>query len=210
MASRRSIILPALVACCFAGILAAGCEKTSEPEQGVAAPAKPADVLVFPSELRVSDDSVNEFVSRAMRVCGEGEYEPFRLLWSVKEDTLSRGDFEQGWQAVVKIQIRALQPVFLAADAEGSAMTGETIYVVLANVELDPAHRAGQNEPHREVALKVVKENGEWRLAKAAANIRKWIIERVANQSAEKESSPAATTGGERDTPKTETSGGAP
>ena len=47
--------------------------------------------------------------------------------------------------------------------------------MVLATVELDPAHPAGQREPKRDVALLLVDERGEWRLARPTKNMRDWI-----------------------------------
>jgi|GEM_PF-1409725 len=152
-------------------------DATPLPEKGA---SKSSDILIFPVEMRIKDDSANRFLARAMAVCAEGRYEPFRLLWSVKETPLSRGDFQKGWQAVERIQIRAFQEVFLAKGGGEDPPEGETVYVVLADVHLDPNQRAGKREPDREVALMLVREKGEWRLAKTPAKMRKWIKDRVA------------------------------
>jgi len=140
---------------------------------------KPTDLLVFPSELYAEDASVNAFVIRAMTDCASGDYEKFRLLWSAREEPLPRNEYEQGWQAVQKITIRALEKVILAEDPARGRDESETVYVILADVSLDPTHRAGQREPHREVAMMLVRETDEWRLSRAPKRMRAWIKERV-------------------------------
>ncbi len=137
-------------------------------------------LLVFPDSLYVEDASVNAFVRRAMDVCGRGEYEAFRLLWSTREDPLTRADFETGWQAVQEIRIRALEHVLLAADNSADAAAEKRpAYAVFAEVQLDPNLPAGQREPHREVVLMVVREREEWRLGHAPKSVRTWLKERI-------------------------------
>ena len=153
-------------------------------------PAKPVDVLVFPSALRVSDEAVNAFVERAMAACSTGNYDEFRRLWSAQRDPLPRGEFEQGWQAVKTIRVRALQKIILgqAADSEtesapeaGSDQEG---YVLLADLSLDPKHPAGQDQPKREAALLIVRERDEWCLTKAPKQVRDWVKAHFVSESA--------------------------
>lgn len=146
---------------------------------------KPADLLVFPSALKTEDVSVNAFVKRAMMDCAGGDYDVFRLLWSAREDPLPRGEYEQGWQAAREIRIRALENVILSADPTRGRDEDETVYVILANVSLDPTHRAGQREANREVVLMLVREHDTWRLARAPKKMRTWIKERVDGDSQE-------------------------
>ncbi len=138
---------------------------------------KRKELLVFPDEVRVEDASVNDFLERAMEDCASGDYDKFRLLWSARQEPLPRDEFEQGWQAVRQIRIRALQRVMLAPDPDHELDQGETVYAFLADVALDPMHRAGQREPNREVVLMVIREHEQWRLARAPKPMRTWIKE---------------------------------
>lgn len=142
--------------------------------QDVAARRRP-DLLRFPADLHMADASVNAFVKEAMLHCASGDYDRFRLLWSAKEEPLPRGDYEQGWQAVQKIAVRALRKVMLAADAKHRGDPSRKVYVLLAEVALDPTHRAGAREPIREVVLMIVREQGAWRLAHPPKAMRAWI-----------------------------------
>lgn len=202
-------------------------ERSELPQAG-SAPKKQSDVLIFPGALHVADDSVNEFVARAMSICGQGEYEPFRLLWSVRESPLTRGQFDEGWQAVQHIEIKALREARLVlppgadlsldapsgapmaaaltnqpagrptekagappdsnGDSAGEPNTarngenaeeGETVYLVLAEVSLDPQHPAAKQNPTRELALMLVRERDQWRLASPPKPLRDWIRETV-------------------------------
>ena len=138
---------------------------------------RPADLLVFPDALRVADPSVNAFVERAMTSCGSGDYDSFRLLWSVREDPLPRGEYEQGWKAVQRIHIRALEEMALAPNLKLGRDDYETSYIILASILLDPSLRAGQQEPNREVVLQLVREQDAWRLARASKAMRLWVKE---------------------------------
>ena len=159
--------------------LTGGCEreKVVEPRSKpvTVAPVARADILEFSDELGVEDESVNNFVRRAMTDCASGDYERFRMLWSAKVDPLPADEYEQGWQAVTRIEIRALQKVLLAAEASEEAPQGGTAYAVLADVSLDPTHPAGKDKPLREVVLLVVSEQDGWRLANPPQAMKRWI-----------------------------------
>ena len=159
-------------------------EKTSaSAPSSAAASSKPPDLLEFPEELRVEDSTVNEFVTKAMTTCAAGDYETFRLLWSVRADPLPREEFEQGWHAVQTIKVRALEKVMLDADANAGRTEPETVYALLTEVTLDPAQKAGQKEPQRHVVLMLAREHEQWRLAQAPKPMRDWVKNKLAPNS---------------------------
>ena len=182
---------------------------TSEPER------KP-ERLVFPDELRVADASVNEFVDRAMRTIAQGEYEPFRALWSVRNDPPSSADFDKGWQAVRSIRVVALEKVMIAteSDRQAPASTGEApsgaaspieisrapdaehSYALLAEIDLDPKNPATRDEPTREVVLVMIREQGEWRMVRAPKALRNWLLERAGKSPGRTETPSPSHTGG--------------
>ena len=167
---------------CVACMIEAPACRRSQPENSSSAAApsasvssKKPDLLVFPDALRVADASVNDFVTRAMTTCAKGDYEPFRLLWSAREEPLPRGEYEEGWHAVQTITVRALEKVMLAPNAKANRPEGETVYALLVDVSLDPTHKAGQKKPQRHVVMMLAPESGEWRLARAPTAMRAWI-----------------------------------
>lgn len=138
-----------------------------------------ATAMIFPVELYVDDESVNTFVNRAMTVIANGEYEPFRLLWSVREEPLPQDEFEKGWQAVQEIRVRALQRLKVVDNQDPDAAGLRTAYGVCVDVVLDPAEDAGQTEPRRQVVLMVVREHEGWRLARAPQKVRRWMTDKL-------------------------------
>jgi len=173
----------AVIVCVAVALALGGCRedaKSPEASAGQATKTHP-NPLIFSEEHRADDETVNAFVTHAMTVCASGDYDDFRLLWSVREDPLPRQEFERGWQAVKSIRIRDLQRVIVAPSdpADDEAIDGASdAYAILANVQLDPDHPAGQRQPDRQVVLLIRREGDRWRLARAPKSVRTWILKR--------------------------------
>lgn len=135
--------------------------------------------LAFPDELRVTDKAVNDFLDHAMRLGASGNYDEFRLLWSARDEPLSRAEYDEGWQAVRTIRIRALERVQLASGDGPAPPTVDPVYAAYAEVELDPTQKAGKREARRKVICMLVQEHGEWRLARAPKPLREWLRTKV-------------------------------
>lgn len=156
----------ALVAALWACAGGLACEKPAPVEK---IPTPEPELIVFPPHLRVDDPAVNDFVEHTMRTCVSGDYDAFRLLWSVKSEPMGRRDFERGWQAVRQIRVDALVPFRNGAD-------GPLRYYIEASVELDPA----ADPPTRNVQLVAVSEDSQWRLAKPSKTQLDKIAQAVA------------------------------
>ncbi len=187
----RKVILTGL----FVVLITPACRR-DEPEKtsaaassSDAAKSKQPNLLVFPDEIRVADSTVNEFVTKAMTTCGAGQYEAFRLLWSARETPLPREEFEQGWQAVQNIQVRALEMVMLDADSSAGRTEPESVYTLLIEVALDPAQKVGQKAPQRLVVLMLTREHEQWRLATAPKPMREWVKKKIVEASLDSASS---------------------
>ncbi len=133
--------------------------------------------LVFPPSLRVADETVNEFVTGAMAACAGGDYDLFRSLWVAREDPLPRDEFERGWRAVQRVQIKALERVSLGSD--GTEAKPQPAYTILAEVTFDPDLSGIQQEPQRQTILMIVREHDEWRLARAPKAMKSWLADKV-------------------------------
>ena len=172
---------------------ASGCRE--EENAPATPPSKPATEsateLIFPDSLRVADESVSIFVRTALGQCANGNYEAFRGLWSARQDPISRAEFEEGWQAVHRIEVRGLQKVLLAGDQDAAA--SEPVYVLLVEVALDPAAKAGKRAPLREIVMMLVREHDQWRLANAPKTMRDWIKQQNAAPANNSTGAPSAT-----------------
>jgi len=162
---------------------------TPAVNEPIAAPAPPAQRVVFPDSLRTDDAGVNRFISDALDICARGDYDAFRILWSARQDPISHEEFEQGWEAVRLIQVRAIEKVVLpdreatttSSDSTGGqgvvegTLAPDVSIVVFIEVSLDPEHPAGRRQPEREVVLLMVQENNGWRFGRAPKELRAWI-----------------------------------
>jgi hypothetical protein len=68
-------------------------------------------------------------------------------------------------------------PTPTAPDSERAEQDeeAETVYLVLAEVRFDPEHPAGEQQANREVALMLVQERGQWRIANPPKVMREWL-----------------------------------
>ena len=151
---HRLALWPTLHA--LAALMAAvsGCERADEGKQPRTRTEEPEpQVLIFPSELHADDESVNDFICQVIDVCASGDYDAFRLLWSIREDPFPQDQFERAWQSVQRVTVTGLRRVQRSADRS-------TLYAVRAVVELDPDVR----EPRRDVTILLIEENGQWRM----------------------------------------------
>ncbi len=174
--SLRRFLIPLL--CCVPVTGGCRCDQSATPvSEEPPDPIEHAeDFLVFPDELRVEDESVNAFVHKVMHTCASGAYDAFRLLWSAREEPLPRDEFQQGWQAVKGIRIRALKKLKLAGEpASGPAGTEQVVYAIDALVEFEPTYQARRLQEDREVIMMFIREHHAWRLARAPKAVRTWI-----------------------------------
>lgn len=131
----------------------------------------------LPHELRLDNDSANEFVELAMNAVSAGDYDPFRLLWSVKDEPVSRDDFEQRWTGLTQVRVRKLRPIILK-NADG-VPTGDETYAILVDFSSDPAVVSRRREPLRDIVWLVVNEQGQWRLAKPPKKVKLWLRKEI-------------------------------
>ena len=145
-------------------VLAGGCERQPASAKRAPAPVAASALLDFPAALQCDNPEVNQFVRQMVDTCAGGDYEKFRLLWSVREQPFSRQDFERGWKSLKHVQVVALQRM--------KTREGQPLYSLHARVELDPS----MPEPEREVVMLIVQENAQWRLARAPAHHRNKVL----------------------------------
>lgn len=167
-----------LLSLCACLVLVSGCrsdKEKGETEDLASTSSDDGAELIFPEALRVGDESVNQFVRAALTQAATGDYEAFRSLWSAKREPISRKEFEEGWNAVRRVEVRGLQKVLLEIEPKSDP---ETVYALRVEVSLDPQARPGQRAPLREVVLMLVWEHEQWKLAPAPKDMRAWIKQR--------------------------------
>ncbi len=147
-----------------------GCrrEEAGENSGPVSLPPEP-QLLEFPADLRVDDETVNAFIVEVIETCASGDYEAFRLLWCANDDPFPREQFHRAWQSVRQVKLLGLKAV-------RDAGSGEIGYAAWALVKLDPEVR----EPERDVKILVKKENGKWRLTRPRTSLPEDLFEPTA------------------------------
>jgi len=145
--------------------ITAGCEPGDESEPG-AAIVEERQILDFPTELHADDQSVNAFVREVIETCASGDYEAFRLLWSIRDDPFPRDQFYRAWQSVHKVEVTGMRKMRNPAD-QG------IVYAVAARVDLDP----GVREPQRRVVILLIKEKDAWRLTRPPEGLAEELFE---------------------------------
>lgn len=142
-------------------------------KEPVVNPPPEPELLDFPLELRAEDETVNAFIVEVIETCASGDYEAFRLLWSVHDDPFPRDQFYKAWQSVRRVEVVGLRQV-------KKAETGETLYAARAQVDLDPTVR----DPRRDVTILIIWEDGRWRLTRPPASLPENLFEPTAPASA--------------------------
>ena len=179
-----AVLRPVVVLAAGACLLTVGCTPDGNPKATPTPP--PAHVqrdLIFPRNLYVKNASVNQFIIEAIDTCVSGDYEAFRLLWSVRQDPpFSEREFKIALRGGAKVTIRRVQK-FRTPDQQ-------VVYAVRARVEL---HQTNIAEPVRDVVLLLVRESGRWRLAIAPSYVRKAMKRAEQDTSAPQSAEPEAT-----------------
>ncbi|MCK4657910.1 MAG: hypothetical protein KAV82_00170 [Phycisphaerae bacterium] len=151
----------------LACLIAAGigaCERKPQPPARLPPPVIDESLIDFPPEMHADDPVVNQFVGQVIETCVKGDYEKFRLLWTVREDPFPRQEFQRGWNALQKLRVLALQKM--------KTSKGQYLYSLHVRAEFDDT----VPEPQKELVLLIVKEDDQWRLANAPAHHRKKIL----------------------------------
>lgn len=150
-----------------------GCRRPRSDENpsdaGTAADHDPR--LIFPPEKRAADESVNDFIERAMNTLLEGDYDAFRLLWVIDQEPFKQEQFLRGWQTLQEVRVEVLQPIRHEHDAQD-----DVFYGVCAFARLDPTRLPEGVETERRMVLEIVKEHGQWRLAHPSEDVRQAIM----------------------------------
>lgn len=147
-----------LAACMIGGCECSGSRKSDQgpkidrPDLVQQIPKAPRPTVVFPSECRQQDATLNKFVEHCLDICARGDYDAYRQLFGVDYRPTSEGDFKKLWQGVKGVAVRKVFP--RPKDSQR--------WYVLAKVELRNPDSKGRRE--RDVPLMVFKESNIWRL----------------------------------------------
>ncbi len=155
-----------------------GCEPGNPTGAGGAPPDSVPAVarakVVFPADLQADDATVNAMLNDAMSACVDGDYDAFRRLWSAKDDPVPRERFVNHFKTVESMIVRALE-----ADPDPQRQAYAVCVEITFDKEKLPPQHELQADPRRLVVLLIVREQDQWRFAKAPKAVRTWMSEKI-------------------------------
>lgn len=121
-------------------------------------------IVVFPVEHQQPDASVNQFIRDALQTCAEGDYDGFRQLFSLRLPPPGPTQFQLIWRNVKEVVIKSVH--------QHPKLPNE----YYAHVVVKLRQRDRRDRLERDVVVAVQKEENQWRLAEAPAEIIRQIL----------------------------------
>lgn len=120
----------------------------------------------FPPGMEQRYPDAAGFLRQFLETCLAGDYAAYRRLVARRADPETRTRFERMLQSLRSLTVESIRTVELP-DVAGP------VYVVTSRVEFAaPAKGAQRREGTRRVAILVLNEDGEWRMALAPAHLQ--------------------------------------
>ncbi len=189
----RALALPALIGCvvmkntlnivvwvsCFGCVLAWGCNRDSSKKNSAngGRGSDSAVTIVWAPDAKCKNKEVNDFVAKAMTVCAEGDYEEYRLLWSLDHQPTNRKRFMQLRDAMQKVDVKTIRRLqFRLPDGSMKGMD-TPVYVLHAFVALkEEAKQRSERLKDRDLILQIVRRNDAWCFIPAAKEVKKSLL----------------------------------
>ncbi len=175
---RNKLKIIAVVAglgCIFAWAYSGGSSKNNKPSG--AGGSDSAVRIVWTPGAKCKNAEVNDFVAKALTVCAEGDYEEYRLLWSLDHQPTSRKRFMQLRDATEKVEVKTIRRLQFRLP-DGSMKSLDTpVYVLHAFVALkEEAKQRSERLEDRDLILQVVRRNDAWCFIPAAKEVKESLL----------------------------------
>ena len=175
---RNKLNIIAWVAC-FGCVLAWGCDRNSS-KKNKANSGRGSDsavAIVWAPDAKCKNEEVNDFVAKALTVCAEGDYEEYRLLWSLDHQPTNRKRFMQLRDAMEQVDVKTIRRLQFRLP-DGSMKDLDTpIYVLHAFVALkEEAKQRSQRLKDRDLILQIVRRNNAWCFIPAAKEVKTSLL----------------------------------
>ena len=164
---------------CFGCILAWGCDRNSSKKNKAnrGRGSDSAVKIVWAPNAKCKNEEVNDFVAKALTVCAEGDYEEYRLLWSLDHQPTNRKRFMQLRDATEQVQVKTIRRLqFRLPDGSMKGMD-TPVYVLHAFVALkEEAKQRSERLDDRDLILQVVRRNNAWCFIPAAKEVKNSLL----------------------------------
>jgi hypothetical protein len=140
---------------------------TSQPHQNSDRVEPPAvrPEYSFAERLRDEYPEVVAFVQQFMETCLAGDYAAYRKLVSRRADPENRDRFQAVFNAISRLHVESIRVLNLP-------QVSEEVYLVVSKAEFHPETKARLRRKHDQIAILVLKEEGQWRMMPAPPQLQ--------------------------------------
>ncbi len=160
---------------CLGCILPWGCNRDSSKKNTTngGRGSDSAVEIAWAPDAKCKNQEVNDFVAKALTVCAEGDYEEYRLLWSLEHQPTNRKRFMQLRDATEQVQVKTIRRLqFRLPDGSMKGMD-TPVYVLHALVALkEEAKQRSERLEDRDLILQIVRRNNAWCFIPAAEEVK--------------------------------------
>ena len=164
---------------CLGCILAWGCDRNSSKKNSAKGGrgSDSAVEIVWAPDAKCKNPEVNDFVAKALTVCAEGDYEEYRLLWSLDHQPTNRKRFMQLRDATEAVKVKTIRRLqFRLPDGSMKGMD-TPVYVLHAFVALkEEAKQRSERLKDRDLILQIVRRNNAWCFIPAAKEVKESLL----------------------------------
>lgn len=159
------------------GLSPVACDQRPRDESSGRSSAREAVIIDAPGprpeytideELRHDHPDVAAFVERFLDTCLSGNYTEYRLLVSRTHVPESRERFEAIYRGLKSVTVEAIRPL----EPTPALPLPAPAYLVTSRLEVRPDTRLEDRAPRTRIAIIVFREEGEWRMLPAPAELQ--------------------------------------
>ena len=164
---------------CFGCILAWGCDRSSTKKNSASGGrgSDSAVEIVWAPDAKCQNQEVNDFVAKAMTVCADGDYEEYRLLWSLDHQPTNRKRFMQLRDATEQVQVKTIRRLQFRLPDGSMKILDTPVYVLHAFVALkEEAKQRSERLKDRDLILQIVRRHNAWCFIPAAKEVKKSLL----------------------------------
>jgi hypothetical protein len=169
----QALLLSFLCLCVSVVSLSAGCSRkdpaksksASESETGYVPPPTVTPDYTFADGLREQYPAPAAFVQQFLETCLAGDYAGYRLLSSRRREPESRERFTAIYHGIRSLHVDLIEP-------RNVPELSDQVYVIVCRVEFPPDSKVKLRRKTDRVAILAFREEGEWRMLPAPAELQ--------------------------------------
>ena len=175
---RNKLIIITLVAClgCIFAWAYSGDSSKKDKANGGGGSGSAVEIVWAPGA-KCRSQEVNDFVAKALTVCAEGDYEEYRLLWSLDHQPTNRKRFMQLRDATEQVQVKTIRRLQFRLPDGSMKGADPPVYVLHAFVALkEEAKQRSERLKDRDLILQIVRRNNAWCFIPAAKEVKDSLL----------------------------------